>query len=216
MDLASIRIITQAIANFSTIIVAPIMTFLVARKLYIEYKETNQLNIVRLLILGIFIAFSWAIIPTNLVESTDLKYVVDINVIGWNLFTITPYSIAIGVMVTLSLCLIAYANRWETFYYAPLFIFGGVLIFYVLTGFSAWYQYFVLLCGIIGLVFFYITGFRLKDNGSLGLGVFFTFSYISVIFGETIPGDIFTILIAVFGLIFTLGYFTPFKEKEEV
>ncbi len=215
-DIESIRVITQLIANYSTMIIAPIMTAIIARKVWQEYKETRQINYIRFLILLIFITFTWAIIPTNLYESTALKEMVDEETIGTNIYTINPYSIAIGFMVTFSLCMIAYANRWEPLYYAPLFNFGGLLVLYYLTGYDGLYPSYILLGGVVGLVFFYITGLRLRDNGSLGLGVFFTFAYVSVLFGETIPGDIFTTLIAVFGLLFALGYFSPFNEEEVV
>ncbi|MEJ2248130.1 MAG: hypothetical protein P8Y70_01815 [Candidatus Lokiarchaeota archaeon] len=210
-----IRFITQIIGNFATIIIAPIMVFIVGRKLWLEYKETGRINYIRLSIFAIFISFAYAIIPTNLYEVTPLKFFIAEDVIGTSLNGITPYSIAIGSMVTIALCMICYANQWKKFYFTPLQIFIGMIIFYFLSGgFDLLYQPYILITGIIGLIFFYITGIRLKDNGSLGLGLFFTFSYLSVIFGETIPGDICTLLIAIFGLIFALGYFHPYNKTE--
>jgi hypothetical protein len=68
---------------------------------------------------------------------------------------------------------------------------------------------------VFGLLFFYITGFRLKDNGSLGLGIFFTIAFASVIAGENVVGDILTFLIAIMGMIIALGYFQPYKQEVE-
>jgi hypothetical protein len=215
-QIIDIRFITQIIGNFTTIIIAPIMVFIVGRRLWLEYKQSGNINYIRLAILGIFVSFAYAIIPTNLYEVTPLKFFIQEEVIGTSLDKITPYSIAIGTMVTLSLSIIAYANQWRKLYYTPLYVFLGMIVFYLLTGgYDLLYQPYVLLAGVIGLIFFFITGIRLKDNGSIGLGVFFTFSYLSVIFGESIPGDIFTILIGTFGLIFALGYFQPYKNSME-
>jgi hypothetical protein len=213
-----IRLLTQTIANWTTIIIAPIMTVLVANRFWQFYKETGKINFIRLSIFAIFLAFAWAIIPTNLSEVPPFDIFINQNIIGTDEATINPYSIAIGLMVSFSLCMIAYANRWESLYYVPLFLYAGVIISYTLNNFNSAYfivnQIYIYSAGIIGVIFFYITGIRLKDNGSLGLGVFFTLSYASLVAGENIIGDVFTFLIGVFGLIFALGYFTPYKVSE--
>ncbi|MFO7794571.1 MAG: hypothetical protein ACQERB_16550 [Promethearchaeati archaeon] len=213
-----IRLITQTIANWTTIIIAPIMTILVANRFWQFYKETKKINYIRLIISLIFFAFTWAIIPTNLSEVPPFDIYINPDLIGTDEATINSFSIAIGFMVTFSLCMIAYANRWETLYYVPLLLYAGIIFSYLLNDFSSIYfvlnQIYIYVAGIIGLIFFYITGIKLKDNGSLGLGIFFTFAYGALAVGENIIGDLFTFLIAVFGIIFALGFFNPYKQSE--
>ncbi|MBD3195154.1 MAG: hypothetical protein GF317_08875 [Candidatus Lokiarchaeota archaeon] len=213
------RFITQSIGNWTTIIIAPIMTAIVAIRLWNEYKSTNQLNYVRLIIFFIFLAFSWAIIPTNIIEVTVLSEIIPEEAIGNTLDTITPYSVAIGLMVTFALTMIAYANQWKYLYLTPLFVYFCIVFSYIATSFHPLYhsfnQFYILIMAVFGLLFFYITGFRLKDNGSLGLGIFFTIAFASVIAGENVVGDILTFLIAIMGMIIALGYFQPYKQEVE-
>jgi len=213
-----IRLITQTIANWTTVIIAPIMTILVANRFWQFYKKTNKINYIRLIIFLIFLAFTWAIIPTNLSEVPPFDIYINADLIGTDEATINSYSIAIGFMVSFSLCMIAYANRWETLYYVPLLLYAGIIFSFILNDLSSIYfilnQIYIYGAGVLGVIFFYITGIRLRDNGSLGLGIFFTLSYASLIVGENIIGDVFTFLIGVFGLIFALGFFNPYKKSE--
>lgn len=213
MDAETIRLTLQTIGNFLALIVIPAMTVILISKIYREYKETNQLNIIRCYIMGIFAAMSFALFWANLQESTTLFDNIPNYIISNRVDTITLYSIGIGLMVTLALSMTAYANRWETLYYTSFFVFGGFIIFYLLTGFVAWFQYFIYISAILGLTFFYITGVRLKDNGSLGLGVFFTFAFVALILGETILSQLFNIGFSIFAVIFVFGYFRVFKEE---
>lgn len=213
-----IRMLTQIIANWATIIFIPAMTIIVGNRFWQFYKETKKINYIRLIIFLIFVAFTGAIVPTNLAEVPPFNVYIDINLIGADEVTINPFSIAIGLMVTFALCMITYANRWETLYYVPLLLYAGIIISYALNDFSSVYfilnQTYIYTAGIFGVIFFYITGLRLKDNGSLGFGILFTFAFASLIFGETVIGDVFTLLIALFGIIFASGYFNPYKQSE--
>ncbi len=170
----------------------------------------------RFLIFLIFLSFSWALIWANLYESTPLgttfpTYIHSAN----NLEDITFFSIGVAFMVTFALITIAYANRWESLYLTLIFILGGSLIFYFFTGNINIYPIYIYASAFLGLIFFYLTAFRLRDNGSLGLGVLFTLAFLSLIFGEAIIGQLFNIATSIFGLIFALGYFNLFKRKED-
>ena len=68
---------------------------------------------------------------------------------------------------------------------------------------------------IIGMSFLVITGLRLKDNGALGISIFFIIAIPILFLGEHIVSQIFGIAHAIFGIYFSLGYFRPFKEEVE-
>lgn len=215
----TIRPFTQFIGNWITIFVIPLMMIIVGIRVIREYRRTNEINFVRLIIFFIFIAFTWAIVPTNLSEVPPFNTVIQQEVIGFSEEIINPYSIALGLMVSFCLVMIFYINQWNSILFTPLFIYGGLLISFLVTGFNPFYNLlnmvYIYITAIFGITFFYITGFRVRDNGSLGLGVLFTIAFASLAFGENIIGDIFTMLIAIFGLAFSLGFFAPFKNIEE-
>ncbi|TFF97181.1 MAG: hypothetical protein EU547_05035 [Promethearchaeota archaeon] len=217
--IANIRLITQFIGNWITIFVVPLMMIIVGLRVIKEYRDTNQINYVRFIIFFIFIAFTWAIVPTNLSEVPPFNTIIRQELIGFSEEIINPYSIALGLMVSLCLVMIFYINQWKVLELSPLFFYFGLLISFFVTGFNPLFNLlnavYIYLAAVVGIAFFYITGFRVKDNGSLGLGILFTIALGSLAFGENVIGDIFTVLIAIFGLIFSLGYFAPFKEKEE-
>jgi len=213
-----LRYITQLIGNWTSIFVVPLMAIIIAIRLFREYKQTKQINYVRLLILCIFIAFTWAIIPTNMAEVPPFNTFISGEIIGLTEEKINPYSISIGLMVSFALSLIAYANKWEILYYTALSFYPTILASAILNNmdpaFDIFNMYYIYTAAVIGIVFFYVTGFRLRDNGSLGLGILFSIAFGALAFGENVIGDIFTISIAIFGLIFSLGFFTPFKTKQ--
>jgi DNA modification methylase len=57
----------------------------------------------------------------------------------------------------------------------------------------------------------------IKDNGAIGLSVFYTLAFASIIIETLVIPQILNLGYIVFGVIFTLGFFKPFKEgnKEE-
>ncbi len=192
-------------------ILIPIATLIVGRKVFKEKKLTEQYNIVRLLTFGIFLCFSLMSFLEFLVELTSLPLLNEL--FGFNIESINLYSILIGTMVSLGLCLVFYANRWEPFYFVSLFIFGGMVIFYYLTGFDAWVEIYIQIAAVISLVFIYFTSFRVKDNGALGLGIFFTLAFSTLIIEIPFVTQIIIISYNVFIVILSLGYFKIFKEE---
>ncbi|MHA1457065.1 MAG: hypothetical protein ACTSR5_13960, partial [Promethearchaeota archaeon] len=167
-------------------------------------------NPVRLLIFIVFSLFAVLSILEFFVEM-NISPVLN-QLFGYNIETINLYSILIGTMASLGLTLAFYANRWEAFYYLTIFIFGGMIIFYYLTGFDAWVENYIIMTGVGSLIFMYLTGFRLKDNGALGIAIFFTLSFSTLLVESSMINQIVIITYDIFILIFSLGYFKPFKE----
>ena len=108
--------------------------------------------------------------------------------------------------------MIFYANRWESLYYSALFFYGGMVILFLLTGFDIWLETYIMIFGATSIGFLYLTAFRVKDNGALGLAIFFTIAFGSVILENHWVTQISILVYSVFIFIFSLGYFKPFKE----
>lgn len=206
------------IANWMTTIIMPMMAIIIAVRVYKEYKEKEKLNYVRLLILGIFIMFNWVLLPSNLSETPPFNTFLNRELIGLDENTINLFSISIGLLISMALTLVAYANNLELLYYTPFSFYLTIIASALLNDFNPFFDTFNVIYiyggAIITVIFFYITGFRLKDNGSLGLGILFSFAIISLVIGANIIGDSFLIALGIFGLIFSLGYFAPFKMNE--
>ncbi|MFX0011517.1 MAG: hypothetical protein ACFE9R_14485, partial [Candidatus Hermodarchaeota archaeon] len=160
-------------------ILIPLATAILGFKTFREKKNTGQFNYIRLITFGIFTCFAIMSVLEYVVYESWLPFINDF--FGYTTETINLYSILIGTMVSLGLTLVFYANRWEAFYYTSLFFFGGMVIFYYLTGFDAWVDGYIQIAGLVSLVFIYFTSFRVKDNGALGLAIFFTLAFSTLI-----------------------------------
>jgi hypothetical protein len=202
-----------------TTIILPMMAIILAIRVYKEYKEEEQINYVRLLIFCIFIMFNWVLVPANLSETPPFNTFINREVIGVDENSINLFSISIGLLISLALSFVAYANKLEILYYAPISFYLTILASAILNNLNPFFDTFNLIYiyagAFITVIFFYITGFRLKDNGSLGLAILFSFAIIALAIGSNIIGDSFIIALGIFGLIFSLGKFTPFKMDEE-
>ena len=117
---------------FSAVFI-PLATFLLGWKLFKERKSTGRWNYIRIIIFNTFLCFAFLSI---------IEYFVTVSPIA------TPslkdafyqenfggYYFFIGLMVSLGLILIFYINKWEVLYFAPLYFFGGMCVFYLFTGF---------------------------------------------------------------------------------
>jgi hypothetical protein len=187
----------------------PFATLILGRKVFKEKRTTGRFNYVRLIVFAIFTCFAVMSVLEYLVELSLFPS----EIFGYNITSVNLYSILIGTMVSLGLCLVFYANRWEVFYFFPLFIFGGMVVFFYLTGFSAWIEWYIQITAIISLAFMYITSFRIRDNGTLGLAIFFTLAFSTLILDLSIVNQIIILVYNVFILIISLGLFKPFKEE---
>lgn len=194
-------------------ILIPMATIILGRKLFKEKSLTGAFNRIKLITFGIFVCFS--------IMST-LELIVELNwfplfseIFGFNIDTINLYSILIGTMVSLGLTMVFYANRFEVLYYSALMFFAGMVFFYYYTGFDAWLTSYIYLAGGASLIFMYVTSFRIKDNGALGLAIFFTLVFGVLIWGVPYITQVIIIAYNGFILIFSLGLFKPFKQEVE-
>ena len=87
-----------------------------------------------------------------------------------------------------------------------------MLLLFLFTGFDAFLETYIMIAGAVGVIFLYFTGIRVKDNGALGLAIFFTIAFGTILIDDHWVAQISIIVYSVFILIFSLGYFKPFKE----
>jgi len=195
-------------------VLIPFASLILGRKVLKEKRSTGQYNYIRLMTFGIFLCFAIMSVLEYFVELSLFPLLGDI--FGYNIESINLYSILIGTMVSIGVCLVFYANRLEPLYFVSFFIFGGMVIFYYLTGFDAWIEIYILIAGIGSLGFMYLTTFRVKDNGAFGMAIFFTLAFSTLVIEISLVNQIVILSYNIFVLIFALGLFKPFKEREVV
>jgi len=203
----------EIFVNIFAVVIVMLMSLIIGRRVVKEKKETGTYNVVRILIFGAFVSLSWVLTWEFIAESTILGSMFPEGLIISN-DNFSFYSGGVGLMVTCGLALIAYANQWESFYYFSGFFYASMFVFFLLTGFGGLLYPYIYMSAVISALFMIITGFRLKDNGSLGLAIFLLLTLVTLALEGSIIGLIFNLVYPSFGLAFSLGYFTPFKEKE--
>ncbi|MFX0029387.1 MAG: hypothetical protein ACFE8B_09270 [Candidatus Hermodarchaeota archaeon] len=199
----------RVLGYFLSATLIPLATLILGRRIIKEKRTAGQYNNVRLIIFGIFLSFAMMSVFEYLVELSLFPE----EIFGYSITYINLYSILIGIMVSLGLSLVFYINRWEAFYFFSLFIFGGMVIFHYLTGFSGWLELYIQISAVFCLSFIYFTSFRVKDNGALGLAVFFTLAFSTLVIEVSIVNQIIIFAYNIFILFFSLGLFRPFKEE---
>ena len=204
--------IIELMANYLGIIIIPIMTIILGRKVILERRQIKKLNMIRFIIFCIFLTLSWMLIWEFIYESTPLGDVLNVELII-SINTFSFYSFGLGLMITLAISMVSYTNRWESLYYISFFIFAGMFIVFLSTEISIFLLPYVFAGGVIAVVFLFATGFKFKDNSSLGLAIFATLIFPTLIAEKTIVGQMLSLIYPIFGLIFALGYFKLFKAK---
>lgn len=209
----------QNIGYLLNVIVIPLATIIVGRKLLKEKKATGKLNDIRAIIFFIFFSFSNLVIlefliGTQFYDAATRAFLAEL--FGGNFDGFNIYSLVIGLIASLGLMMVAVANRWDFLHYSSLFFFGGMILLYAFTGFSALLEPYVYFAGGASIVFLYLTAFRVKDNGALALAIFFTLAFGTVIFDVALISGFGVIMYNAVILIFSFGWFKPFKQREVV
>lgn len=196
------------------IIIIPLATIIVGRKLLKEKKATGELNEIRALTFFILFSFSNLVILEFLIRTQIYSSPVLAELFGGNFDSFNIYSLVIGLIASLGLMLVTTANRWEFLHFAALFFFGGMILLYAFTGYDALLEPYIYFAGGVSVVFLYLTAFRVKDNGALALAIFFTLAFGTVIFDVPLIRGFGVIIYDVVILLFSFGLFRVFKQKE--
>ena len=200
----------KSLENYLQLIVIPLISIILAIKLLNERKETGETNYIRLYILLVFLSFTYLVTIEFIHQELNL---LSVEAYGSESNSFSFYNFALAIIGTFALSMVFYANQWESLYYLPFFFFGALIILFIFTGFYAFLMFYIYLTCVISLAFMYYTSFRLKDNGALGIGIFFTIAFMTLFTADVPPlGNILTLIFCGFGLIFALGYFHPFKQ----
>ncbi|MFX0077160.1 MAG: hypothetical protein ACFE96_17070 [Candidatus Hermodarchaeota archaeon] len=203
----------QNIGSLLNVIIIPIATILIGRKLLKEKKATGKLNDIRASTFFIFLSYSFLVlleflIKLNVYETPDLANFYGGNYKGFNIF-----SLVTGLIVSMSITIVTLANRWDFLQHTSLFFYGGMVLLYMFTGFDAFVEPYIYFAGIGSTLFLYFTAFRVKDNGALAMAIFFTLAFGMVLFDIALISGFAVILYNVVILLFSLGWFKPFKEE---
>ena len=218
MDINEIASNVRVFNHFFQLILVFLISIIVFIRIGKQKKETGQINYIRVYILAVFLSFLWICFWEFMFWEANIDGFISEELYGSSSFTFSLYNIGLALIGTFSLSMVLYANQMEAFYFMPFFIFGGMVIFFMVTGLAPWLMFYVYFSSFVGLVFLYQTAFRFKDDGSLGLAIFFTIAF-STLFVKYIPniadiGPFFVIVYCTFGVYFTLGYFHPFNTEE--
>lgn len=215
MENTFLYIFLESTGNFMGLTFFPIIIIFSIIKLWEEKKTANSYNIIRLILLNVFIITYFLNFLEFLYETLNFQqFFLEFSIWSESLDSFSLRIVMLGIIVSFGLGLVIYANQWEILYYSQWFFYGGMLVLYFLNGSTALFPIYIIISGIIGVIFLFYTGLKIKDNGSLGLGIFFMLQFITIIFEYGLFTDILNIISFTFVLIFGLGYFKPFKEGE--
>ncbi len=197
------------VANLGSAIFIPLATLVLGRKLLKDKKATGRYNMVRVLIFLTFLDFSILALTEYIIKDVLLRAPAILD--PYNA-TFGLYNILVAMMITIGLTLISYINRIEFMYYTPTVFFTGMYIFYLFTGFDSWLEDYTTLGGAASIIFLFFTAIRFKDNGALGIAIFFTLAFSTQFSTDPLVSRIVIISYVVFIIFFSLGLFKPFKQ----
>lgn len=197
----------------SVFIVFPLIISILSIRFIKETRKSKGINYIRLIILCIFLSVFWVEIWELL--GNEMPFV-SLELSGFESEDFSFYNFGLGLAVSLGLVLGAYLYRIESLYLTSIFAFFGLFVIFLYTGTSIFLMPFIYLCGIASLVVLFYTGVKLKDNGALGVALYFFIMFLTLFFDETglmgIIDALITLTYSAFGIIFATGHFTPFKE----
>jgi len=203
----------EYIGSLMNVIIIPLTTVIVGRKLLKEKKATGKLNDIRASTFFIFFSYSFLVlleflIKLNVYETPHLANFYGGNYKGFNI-----YSLVVGLIASMSITIITLANRWDFLQYTSLFFYGGMVLLYAVTGFDAFLEPYIYFAGGGSIIFLYFTAFRVKDNGALALAIFFTLTFGTVILDIALLTGFSVIISNLVILVFSLGWFRLFKQE---
>ncbi len=211
MILNDFRTILGTANNYLEVILMPIMTILIFIKLRREKRETGELNYVRAIIGCVFACFTWMLVWEFLYNRTPVQMLFTENIVTFSETSWSLYNIGLSLTVAFGLVIPAYINQKESLYYVSFFVVGGMWLYYIATGYYEIITNFIYIGALIAILFLFYTAFQYKDNGSLGLAIFFLIA-VSVLLLEGPIATYMNSTYIIFGVIFSLGLFKPFKE----
>ena len=206
----------QYIGSLMNVIIIPLATIIVGRKLLKEKKATGKLNDIRASTFFIFFSFSFLVVLEFLIRIQVYSTPLLGNLYGGNYRSFNIYSLVTGLIASMGITLVTLANRWDFLQFTSLFFFGGMILLYAFTGFDAFLEPYIYFAGGGSIIFLYFTAFRVKDNGALAMAIFFTLAFGTVILDVALITGFSVVIYNVVILVYSLGWFKPFKQHEVI
>lgn len=208
----SLEVSLGFITNLLGVVAIIIMIITIVIKLIDHHNKTNNWDIIRILMITWFLGILYFNTWEFLYYSTSLQAIIPPSWIDTDYSTIVVQSLSVPIVIVCGLYIVGYANKWVILKIVPIIYFAIVILLIVTINFNLLYLPSMLIGYLAVLGFLLFTGFKLKDNGALGLAIFFilttfvgiTDSYVKFILGIIAYG---------FGIYFALGYFKPLKSK---
>lgn len=204
----TIELIGDTISFFMVLLA----TIILGIKVLGEKRKIGQFNTIRIIMFSMFLTFTTTIGLEFFLEQTPFTNPILEQFFGIKNRGMGLYNLLVGVLVTLGLTMVAFANQSKELYLAPFYFYSGIIIFWMLSGYDAWLYPYIIAGGLFTIIFLYLTGVRLKDNGSFGLAIFYTLAFLTFALQGTVISQIITIGYSIFILLFSLGYFKPFNQ----
>jgi len=204
----------QYIGSLMNVIIIPLATIIVGKKLLKEKKATGKLNDIRASTFFIFFSFFFLVLLEFLIRLQVYNTPLLANLFGGNYKSFNIYSLVTGLIASIAIAIVTLANRWDFLQYTSLFFYGGMVLLYAFTGFDALLEPYIYFVGGGSIIFLYFTAFRVKDNGALAMAIFFTLAFGLVIFDIALITGFGVIVYNVVILTYSLGWFKPFKQRE--
>lgn len=199
--------------NLLGVVAIVIMISIMVFKLKNYKQETDNWDVIRILMIIWFLGILYFNTWEFLYYSTPLNDVIPSSWIAFSYDDIVIQSYSIPVVIVCGLYIVGYANNWKVFKIVPVIYYAILIALVLILNFTLLYIPSMLISYLLVIVFLIYTAIKLKDNGALGLTIFFlltmfvgmTESYLKFILGIISYG---------FGIYFSLGYFHPLKKKE--
>jgi hypothetical protein len=204
----------EYIGSLLNVIVIPLATIIVGRKLLKEKKATGKLNDIRASTFFIFFSFSFLVLLEFLIRLQVYSTPLLANLYGGNYKSFNIFSLVTGLIVSMGITIVTLANRWDFLQFTSLFFYGGMILLYAFTGFDALLEPYIYFAGGGSMIFLYFTAFRVRDNGALAMAIFFTLAFGTVILDIALITGFGVIIYNLVILVFSLGWFKPFKQRE--
>ena len=202
-------IIARYAIEFATL---TIISFILIKRNVSQYKENNEWNWARTFVI---LAIT-SVQIFNLFRFLYIGFGLYPNLVSDSLKVTSFSTVLAALSMVFGFIFVAYINEWISLMLFPIFFLIGCVVFYFITGYSEFLYYFMIVGGSTVVFTLIEEGIRLKDSSVLGLGLFFIFDFIAVVFTGTYIAVIVPLLGQIFGIYYAMGKFDPFnKEKKQ-
>lgn len=212
MDLTGLENVLNFINNLLGVLSTVIILIILIIKLRAYHKKTETYDIIRTMIIIWFFCILWFNTWEFLYYNTPLNEVIPSIWMATDYSSIVVQSLSVPIVIIVGLFIVGKINQWKILEIFPFAYFAIIIGLTLLFNLGLLYFISMLVSYLLVLVFLFYTGLRVKDNDALGLAIYFMITmFVGVT--ESYPKFILGIISYIFGIIFALGYFKPYKKE---